>query len=87
MVEITEQEKILLKRYLQFMAGFEESTLYEDYKSVEELTDQEYADAIELIRRIAEGEFITELTMGKAEDQTAEATEDDYRMAVKGDPK
>jgi len=54
--KLTEEGKNLLKRYLHFMAGFEESSIYDDYKENDTLepkfTDEEYADARDLIRRL-----------------------------------
>ena len=48
-------ERELLKRYLSFMAGFEESMLYQDYKMAEEdCTDSDYQDAIDLISSLSE---------------------------------
>jgi hypothetical protein len=54
----TQEGKDLLKKYLDFMEGFSESTVYDDYQKYQKdigkpITDQEYADAVELIRRLS----------------------------------
>jgi hypothetical protein len=52
---LTKEEKRLLKRYLKFMRGFEESSLYEDYQEVEGMGDDEYAEAVDLIWKLSQG--------------------------------
>lgn len=57
---LTQKGKNLLKRYLDFMEGFSENTLYDDYKQFNEnhkenpFTDEEYDDACDLIRRLTQ---------------------------------
>lgn len=52
----SEKEKNLLKRYVSFMTGFEESSLYDDYKEYDEntpkITDEEFGEAFDLIRTL-----------------------------------
>lgn len=45
--------KEIIKRYLQFMCGFEESTLYIDYKVAEDYTDEDYEEAIATLEEIS----------------------------------
>jgi hypothetical protein len=54
-MKLDNKKRDLLKRYLQFMVGFEESTLYLDYKEAEEFSDNDYKRAIDLIENIANG--------------------------------
>ena len=51
--KISKDEKKLIGRYLKFMTGFEESSLYEDYMGHETFSDAEYGKAIDLLYKIA----------------------------------
>jgi len=46
MVEMSREEVEALRRFLTWMRGFEESTLYEDYRRCEGFTDEEYVRTV-----------------------------------------
>lgn len=55
---MNEKEKAILRRYLEFIQGFEESTVYEDYKEYEHdhgrpWSDEDYEKAMRLLRRLS----------------------------------
>jgi len=51
-MEITEDERKALERFLTWMRGFDESVLYDDYKEYENFTDEEYAMTLQTLWNI-----------------------------------
>lgn len=47
---MNKSQRLLIRRYLQFMEGFEESPLFQDYlDATDNFTEDDYADAICLL--------------------------------------
>lgn len=53
-MKLTTEEKHAIKKYLKFMQGFEESSLYDDYKAVDNITDEEYSKTIDILYKLVE---------------------------------
>lgn len=51
-MEITKKELEALKRFLGWMKGFEESSLYKDYKLHENFTDEDYDKTLGILRSL-----------------------------------
>ena len=51
---MSESERALLKKYVHFMAGFEECSIYDDYKEADpHISDEEFSKAFDLIRTLS----------------------------------
>jgi hypothetical protein len=53
-LEITRKEFEAIKKYLKWTRGFEESSLYEDYKECEKFTDEEYDEVLATLEKLVE---------------------------------
>lgn len=49
---LNKKELEALKRFLKWLRGFEESTLYEDYKKHENFTDEEYDKTVHILSNL-----------------------------------